>query len=151
MWWTDYNNILTMFLCSFGLIAGLIQRCTHRYKALQLCGLCIKLIGYGLLVDKTGVRSYARLVTAQVLTGIGGAFSVVGTQVASQASVPHQDVALVISLLTLWTAIGASIGSATAVALWDASMVSNLRKFIPVSAADDTMIQAFFGDSASLD
>jgi len=144
--WNYYNNILTMFLCSFGFIGGMIQRYTHRYKALQLCGLCIKLIGYALLVDKAGVRSYARLVMAQVLTGIGGAFSVIGTQVASQASVPHQDVALVISLLTLWTAIGASIGSAIAVSMWDATMPGNLRQYIPVSAANDTMIETFFGD-----
>merc|ERR1711977_606559 len=79
--WNYYNNILTMFLCSFGFIGGMIQRYTHRYKALQLCGLCIKLIGYALLVDKAGVRSYARLVMAQVLTGIGGAITAYGKTV----------------------------------------------------------------------
>lgn len=64
----DWNNVLTMGLCSFGVVAGLIQRFTHRYKFLQLTGLCIKIIGYGLLVDKNGVRSLVRLTFAQLLT-----------------------------------------------------------------------------------
>ena len=42
---------LTLALCSFGLIAGLIQRWTHRYKLLQVIGLGIKIIGMGLLVS----------------------------------------------------------------------------------------------------
>jgi hypothetical protein len=38
-------------LCFFGIIAGLIQRWTHRYKLLQIIGLGIKIIGMGLLVS----------------------------------------------------------------------------------------------------
>jgi hypothetical protein len=79
--------------------------------------------------------------------GMGGAFSVVGSQVSSQGSVPHQDVALVIALLSLWTSIGASIGSAIASAVWTHAMPINLRQFIPVSAANDTEIASMFASS----
>lgn len=72
--------------------------------------------------------------------------SVVGSQVASQACVPHQDVALVISLLSLWTAIGAAVGSAVAVGVWGHYMPLNLRAFIPQSVSD-AQITEFFGDS----
>lgn len=132
-----------MGLCSFGVVAGLIMRYTHRYKFLQLTGLSIKIIGYGLLVDKGGVRSLARLTMAQLLTGMGGAFSVVGSQVASQGSVPHQDVALVIALLSLWTNIGASIGSAIASAVWTNAMPTNLRNFVPASVNDTEVMNMF--------
>lgn len=57
-----------MGLCSFGLVAGVIQRYTHRYKALQIFGICVKIIGYGLLVDKNGVHDVGRLVMSQLLT-----------------------------------------------------------------------------------
>jgi hypothetical protein len=57
-----------MGLCSFGLVAGVIQRYTHRYKALQVFGICVKIIGYGLLVDKNGVHDVGRLVMSQLLT-----------------------------------------------------------------------------------
>jgi hypothetical protein len=40
--WTFYTNTLTVGLCVFGLLAGLIQRYTHRYKFLQIFGLCIR-------------------------------------------------------------------------------------------------------------
>lgn len=140
-----------MGLCSFGVVAGLIMRYTHRYKFLQLTGLSIKIIGYGLLVDKRGVRSLARLTMAQLLTGMGGAFSVVGSQVSSQGSVPHQDVALVIALLSLWTNIGASIGSAIASAVWTHAMPINLRNFVPASVNDTEVMNMFASSKLTFD
>jgi hypothetical protein len=62
--------------------------------------------------------SDAELVWTQLLIAIGGAFSVVGSRVASQASVPHVDMAQVIANLSLWTSLGGSIGSAIAAAVW---------------------------------
>ncbi|KAG0661648.1 hypothetical protein C6P46_003869 [Rhodotorula mucilaginosa] len=141
--WNYFNNVLTMGLCSFGLVAGVIQRYTHRYKALQVFGICVKIIGYGLLVDKNGVHDVGRLVMSQLLTGMGGAFSVVGSQVGSQASVPHQDVALVIALLSLWSNIGGSIGSAIAAQVWNSQMPGNLRKFLPSSVSDAEVLEFF--------
>lgn len=65
----------------------------------------------GLLVNKNGVHDFGRLVMSQLLGGIGSAFSSIGSQVSVQASVPHQDVALVAALLLLWSSIGASVGT----------------------------------------
>ncbi|GAA5919883.1 hypothetical protein JCM6882_001990 [Rhodosporidiobolus microsporus] len=140
-----WSNTLTVALCFGGVIAGLLQTWTRRYKLVQILGICVKIIGYGLLVDKNGVHDTARLVMSQVFTGLGGAMSVVGSQVSSQASVPHQDVALVIALLALWTAIGGAIGTAVSAGVWENHMPVNLRKFIPESV-NDTMIETFFGD-----
>lgn len=132
-----------MGLCSFGVVAGVIQRWTQRYKALQILGIIVKIIGFGLLVDKNGVHDIGRLVMSQLLTGMGGAFSVVGSQVGSQASVPHQDVALVIALLSLWSNIGGSIGNAIAARVWNSQMPSNLRKFLPASVSDAQVAEFF--------
>ncbi|BGP47631.1 hypothetical protein JCM10450v2_003496 [Rhodotorula kratochvilovae] len=141
--WNYFNNVLNCSLCGCGVIAGLILRYTHRYKAAQIVGLIVHIIGYGLLVDKNGVRDYPRLIMSQVLSGAGSAFSTIGSQVGSQASVPHQDVALTISLLSLWSSIGASIGNAVAAQYWGGHMPANLREFIPASV-NDTQIQEFF-------
>ncbi|GAA5900878.1 hypothetical protein JCM6882_007688 [Rhodosporidiobolus microsporus] len=142
--WGYYSNTLSVALCLGGVIAGVIMRFTHRYKLLQILGLSIKIIGYGLLVDKNGVHDIARLVSAQVLTGIGGSFAVVGSQVGSQASVPHQDVALAISLLSLWSKIGSGIGEAIAYSVWSNNMPRNLRAHVP-SYVNDTQIAQFYG------
>ncbi|GAA5990182.1 hypothetical protein JCM11641_004247 [Rhodosporidiobolus odoratus] len=144
-----FNNTLTVGLCFGGVVAGLLQWWTRRYKLIQIIGLCIKIIGYGLLVDKNGVHDTGRLVASQALTGIGGSFSVVGSQVSSQASVPHTDVALAIALLSLWSGIGSSIGDAIASAHWGSAMPGNLRHFLPASV-NDTQIATFFGDITTI-
>ncbi|KAK7447103.1 hypothetical protein VKT23_014316 [Stygiomarasmius scandens] len=144
--WTYFNNTMTLALCIFGICAGLIQRWTHRYKRLQIIGLCIKIIGIGILLNGHGAtEDTGALVMSQILIGMGGAFSVVGSRVASQASVPHQDVAVVISLLSLWSKIGVSIGSALAAVIWSDKMPKNLRTYLP-SDVTDAQIKSFFGN-----
>ncbi|KAK1498909.1 hypothetical protein CCUS01_02529 [Colletotrichum cuscutae] len=97
----------------------LLQRWTHRYKMLQIFGLCIKIIGIGIMIDgPRATNSTAPMVISLIMVGAGGAFSVVGSRVASQASVPHQDVALAVALLSLWSKIGSSIGSAIVAVIW---------------------------------
>ncbi|GAA5973289.1 hypothetical protein JCM11641_003054 [Rhodosporidiobolus odoratus] len=148
--WNYYNNVQNMGLCGVAIIAGFLFKATGRFKMWQIFGLCIRIVGYGLLVDKNGVHSYGRLIMSQLLAGAGSAFSSLGSQVAAQASVPHQDVALVCSLLLLWSSIGAAIGEAVAGQYWGSHALDNLRKFIPVSAANDTLVEGFYEDITTI-
>lgn len=75
---------------------------------------------------------------------MGAACSVVGSQVASQASVPHQDMALVIALLSQWSSIGNAIGSAVAGAIWQTKMPAALRHYMP-SSVNDTEVLTLYG------
>lgn len=75
--------------------------------------------------------------------------SVVGSRVASQAAVPHQDVALAISLLSLWSKIGSAIGSAIVAVIWAAQMPAQLREHLPASATEADRID-IFGDIKSV-
>ncbi|KIY53783.1 MFS general substrate transporter [Fistulina hepatica ATCC 64428] len=147
--WTYFNNTMTIALCVFGIVVGLLQRWTHHYKRLQIFGLTVKLIGMGVLLvgtqDSVAAGSTGVLALSQVLIGSGGAFSVVGSRVASQASVPHQDLALVVALLALWSKVGAAIGSAVAATIWSARMPVYLRQYMPASVSDD-QVKVFFGD-----
>ncbi|KAK7033011.1 hypothetical protein R3P38DRAFT_3313100 [Favolaschia claudopus] len=146
--YTYFNNMsvqlvsaLTVGLCLFGFLAGVIQRITHRYKYLQLTGLCIRLIGQGLIfLSANGNKSDAVLVMSQILTSLGGSFSVIGSQVANQAS----DMALAISLLSLWTSVGGGIGSAIAAAIWNAKLPANLNKYLG-DQLNSTEIAEIFG------
>jgi hypothetical protein len=148
--WTYYNNTLTLCLCIFGLVAGLIQRWTHRYKALQVFGLSIKIIGIGIMLSgHRATNNIVAMTFTQILVGAGGAFSVVGSRVASQPSVPHQDMALTISLLALWSKIGSSIGSAIAVVIWSKYMPRELRANLPDSVTDK-QIATFFKNIKSI-
>uniref|UniRef100_A0A0B7K121 Major facilitator superfamily (MFS) profile domain-containing protein n=1 Tax=Bionectria ochroleuca TaxID=29856 RepID=A0A0B7K121_BIOOC len=133
--WVYYGNTLTLALCIFGIIAGLLQRWTHRYKAIQLVGLCLKIIGMGIMLDgRRATISDAAMIISLILIGAGGAMSVVGSRVASQASVPHQDVALAISLLSLWSKVGSAIGSAIVAVIWAEQMPKQLLEHLPSTA-----------------
>lgn len=74
--------------------------------------------------------STARLVCSQVLFGFGS-FVVIGTRVASQASVPHEDVATVIANLSLWSTLGSSVGASIASAIWSNLMLGYMRDEMP--------------------
>ncbi|KAK1623298.1 major facilitator superfamily domain-containing protein [Colletotrichum phormii] len=140
-----YYNTLTLALCIFGMVAGLLQRWTHRYKMLQIFGLCIKIIGIGIMIDgPRATNSTAPMVISLIMVGAGGAFSVVGSRVASQASVPHQDVALAIALLSLWSKIGSSIGSAIVAVIWADKIPKLLREYLPATATDKD-VKTLFG------
>ncbi|GAA5868813.1 hypothetical protein JCM1840_005127 [Sporobolomyces johnsonii] len=147
--WNYYNNAQNMGLCGVAIIAGVLFTTTGRFKAWQIFGLIIRIIGYGLLVDKNGVHNYGRLIMSQVLAGAGSAFSSLGSQVAAQASVPHQYLALVCSLLLLWSSIGAAIGEAVAGQYWGSHMPGNLRQYLPASV-NDTEVRQFYDDITTI-
>ncbi|KAJ7178614.1 hypothetical protein C8R43DRAFT_467113 [Mycena crocata] len=143
--YTYFSNILTVGLCTFSVLGGFLQRVTHRYKYIQLAGLGIRIIGQGLIfLAANGNKSDAVLVMSQILTSLGGSFSVIGSQVAVQASVPHQDMALAMSLLSLWTNLGGGIGSAIASAIWNAKLPQNLEKYLGATH-NSTEISEIFG------
>lgn len=93
---------------------------------------------------------------SQLLAGAGSAFSSLGSQVAAQASVPHQDLGLVVSLLLLWSSIGASVGEYNrgsslvlgrllAFAEFDADSPSPFRAPLSFSLAGDAIAGQYWG------
>ncbi|TKW57478.1 Siderophore iron transporter 3 [Colletotrichum tanaceti] len=137
--WVYYNNTLTLALCVFGLVAGLLQRWTHRYKMLQVVGLCVKIVGMGIMMDgPRATVSTAAMVLSLVMMGCGGAFL--------RGRVPRGlagDVALAIALLSLWSRIGSSVGSAVAAVIWADRMPRLLRRHLPASATDEGVRSLF--------
>ncbi|ORY68053.1 major facilitator superfamily domain-containing protein [Leucosporidium creatinivorum] len=148
--YTFFLNTLGVGLCFFSLIAGGLQRYFHNYKWVQLAGICMRAIGMGLVFLATGDNATdVNLVMAQVMISLGGSFSVIGSQVASQASVPHADMATAISLLSLWTGVGGSIGSAISAAIWTNKMPGNLENRLQdlLPAANITAIYGSLTDA----
>ncbi|PVH75838.1 MFS general substrate transporter [Cadophora sp. DSE1049] len=147
--WTIFLGITTMGLSIMGPIVGLIQRYTHRYKTMMLFGAGARLIAYGLLVTPSGlmIQDTARLVVAQLLFCLGS-FNVVGARVGSQASVPHEDMASVIALLTLCSTLGSSIGSAVSSAIWTDEMLD--RMFMEMPGVSEKTVRTLYGNIKKL-
>ncbi|KAH7100188.1 MFS general substrate transporter [Auriculariales sp. MPI-PUGE-AT-0066] len=150
--WTLFSNTLTVGLCVFGMIAGLLQRYTHRYKVrstlansahtlisiqlILMAGMCIRVIDVA-------------LAWTQILTSAGSAFIVVCTRVASQASVPHEDLATAMANLSLWSKLGSASGSAIAGAVWSSHMPRNLSKHLTPLGVSAAQILKIFGSIRS--
>jgi hypothetical protein len=147
--WVYYNNTLTLALCIFGVVAGLL-RWTPRYELIQIIGLFIKILGMGILLDgDRATINTASMVITLVFIGAGGAMSVIGSRVRPQLSVPHQDFALAISLLSSWSKIGGSIGSAIVAVIWAEQMPKTLREYLPPKSIEND-IKTIFGSVTSI-
>jgi hypothetical protein len=128
--YTFFNNILTVGLCGFAIFAGLTQRYFHRFKYQQIAGLAIRTIGTGILYYSSKNPTDAALVCGQVFTSIGGAISVISSQVAAQGSVPHQDLAIAAAILALWTQIGGAVAAAIAASVWNRRMPIAIAQYL---------------------
>ena len=147
--WTIFLGITTMGLSIVGPIVGLIQRKTHLYKSMMLFGAAARILAFGLLGngDGTMIQGTARLVAAQLLFCLGS-FNVVGARVGSQASVPHEDMASIIALLTLWSTLGSSIGSAVSSAIWTDEMLD--RMYFEMPNTNRTTVRTIYGSISKL-
>ncbi|KAM0414547.1 hypothetical protein ACHAPT_013615 [Fusarium lateritium] len=147
--WTIFLGVTTMGLCLVGPVVGLMHRVSHRYKSLMIFGAAAKILGYGILIQPTGnmTQDTARLVAAQLIFCLSS-FNVVGARVGVQASVPHDDVASLISIITLWSTLGSSVGSAVATSIWTNQMVDQMHKELPDVA--DSVITTIYGNIKTL-
>jgi hypothetical protein len=147
--WTIFMGITTMGLSIMGPIVGLIQRSTHRYKSMMVFGAAARIVGYGLLIEPNGTMTHrlARLVLAQLIFCLGS-FNIVGVRVGSQASVPHEDMASIIALLTLWSTLGSSIGSSISAAIWTDEMLDRMHYEMP--NVNRTTINTIYGSITKL-
>lgn len=148
--WTYFNNTITVSLCFFGVIAGIHYRIVQRYKYLNSMGIFIRMIAYCIpLRSKGTMADTASFVMCQILMGVGSAYNSIGTVISSQASVPHQDMSLVMALLLLWSTVGSAIGYTISGQIWTSRMYNNLRQFMPLSVTDDEVYE-YFTDLSSL-
>lgn len=148
--WTYFNNTLTVSICFFGVIAGVHLRLVQRYKYLSTMGICFRLVAYCLPLRLKGhLADTASFVMCQILVGVGSAYNTIGTTVSAQASVPHQDMSLVMALLLLWSTIGSAIGYSISAPIWTSNMPGLMRRFIPASVSDDEVF-AYYTDMSSI-
>ncbi|KAK8440670.1 hypothetical protein ACI3LY_001051 [Candidozyma auris] len=148
--WTYFNNTLTMALCVFGVVSGIFMRLTHSFKVYQYFGIFLAIVGAGIMIDgRTASDSTVRLVWSRLLSGMGGGFSVPASSVALQASIPHRDMAVSISILSLSSSIGSSIGSAISTAMWQGKMEAALRKHLPATVSNE-QVKSFFSNISNL-
>nr|XP_018267067.1 uncharacterized protein I303_01050 [Kwoniella dejecticola CBS 10117]OBR89225.1 hypothetical protein I303_01050 [Kwoniella dejecticola CBS 10117] len=141
---TYYSATQSLALTIFGITGGIVMYFTRRFKWMLFAGLCVRLIGCGLMLKaRSASGNTAELVMCQVLQGLGGGFAAIAIQVSAQAAVAHYDVATVTAMVLLITEIGNSAGSAAAAQIWSSHMPAALAKHVPTTNA--TLLADLYG------
>ncbi|KAL8284197.1 hypothetical protein RQP46_004946 [Phenoliferia psychrophenolica] len=138
--WSVVNQgYFALSLTFFAVMAGFIQFYTRRTKWLLVGGLCIRLLGVGLMIKSRGAHgSTGFLVITQVLQGMGGGIASCSCQLLAQASVPHQDLSTVTAFVLLFAEIGISA------AIWRGHMPGLLAKNLD-GLLNSTAIDGIYG------
>lgn len=71
------------------------------------------------------------------LNGFGVSLFYYWNPINSQASVPHQDLSLVMSMVPHWPTIGNSIGYAISAPIWSSKLSGYFREFILDTYTDE--------------
>ncbi|GAA5894643.1 hypothetical protein JCM8208_006035 [Rhodotorula glutinis] len=139
----------TLALTLGAICAGFYQLKFRRTKWLLVGGLCVRLLGVGLMIRSRGANGGTfELTIVQVLQGLGGGVASASCQLLAQASSPHQDVATVTALVLLFAEIGNAVGTAIASAIWRDHMPKELANRLS-GLLNSTEITTVFGSITS--
>lgn len=140
-----------MALCVFGVVSGTLMRVTHSFKIYQYFGIVMEIIGSGIMIDgRLASGNTVILVWSSILSGMGGGFTVPACNVSLLASVPHRDMAISISIMSLASNIGSSIGSTISTAIWQGQMETSLRAHMPSNVTNEE-IRGYFNNITNLE
>lgn len=129
------SNIYTLGTCVWGMLVGWIIRKTDRFKWLALAALPVQILGGGLMVIfRQPHTPVLYVILCQVLMSVGGGTLVVTLQMAVMAVAQHGEIASLIALLGLSSAVGSGVGSSVSGAIWSNTVYDELLRLLP----DDT-------------
>ncbi|EAW15364.1 MFS siderochrome iron transporter MirB [Aspergillus clavatus NRRL 1] len=132
------GNTFSAVAFVFLFLAGWLIRVTGRFKWILWVSVPLYLFGLGLMIHFRQPGGYiGYIVMCEVLFSAPGSIFILCVQLAVLASVDHQHVAAVLSLLFVSGSIGGGVGSAICGAIWTNTFSKELAKNLPESALPD--------------
>ncbi|KAL2204573.1 siderophore iron transporter mirA [Sarocladium strictum] len=133
---TRIDNTLRVSFQVASLFGALCMRYTKRAKLWVLVGVPLCVLGQGLQIylvniDQTHAANQASFITAKALVGIGRGFYQTAAQVAVQAVVSRDDVAVATGVFFASMNFGGAIGTSVAGAIWRSNLLHKLTAYLP--------------------
>lgn len=136
-------QIYSIGSCFWGIVVGLLIPATGRFKWLAICGGLLQTLGTGLMIYfREPGKPLGYVIMCQIFIAFGGGTIVITQQIAIMAAVGPDNVAVALALLSLFTAIGGSIGTSISGAIYTNTMVAQLRKNLPANLKSQAAIIA---------
>lgn len=133
------DSVYNIGSCLWAIVVGWLIRATDRFRWLAWVAVPIQLLGgASMIVFRQPYTPVAYVIMCQVLTAIGGGTLVVTEQMAVMAIAKHSEVASLIALLGLSSAVGAGVGSSVSGAIWSNTVYAELLRLLPDDAKDMT-------------
>ncbi|KAL4792627.1 major facilitator superfamily domain-containing protein, partial [Aspergillus venezuelensis] len=129
------SNTFSVVSFVFLFLCGWLIRITGRFKWILWICVPMYIFGIGLMIHFRQPGGYiGYIVMCEIFFSVAGSVFILCCQLAVLATVDHQHVAAVLSLLFVMGSIGSSIGSAISGAIWTNTFVVQLSKNLPASA-----------------
>ncbi|KAH8703373.1 major facilitator superfamily domain-containing protein [Talaromyces proteolyticus] len=127
------HNIYVTGACFTAILTGVLIRATGKFKLLAIIAMVWHFIATGLILHFRRPNNIPAtlIVLFQALVSISGGVLGICGQIAIMAATPDSNVAAVLSLLSLFTGLGAAIGQVVASAIYTHSMPRALSKYLP--------------------
>ncbi|KAH7362739.1 major facilitator superfamily domain-containing protein [Plectosphaerella cucumerina] len=145
---TRIDNSLRVSFQIVSMVGAIGMRYTKRAKIWVLIGVPLCVLGQGLqiyFVNINGERpaNEASFIVAKVLVGIGRGLYQTAAQVAVQAVVARDEVAIATGVFFASMNLGGAIGTSISGAIWRSNLVSKLTAYLPTAAKGQA--NAIFG------
>ena len=135
--------------CLISLVAGYFVLRSGRFKMLTLCfGLPMNVLGLILMLifRQSADADLWKTIIAQVVISIAAGTLLITEQLAVQATVEHQHVAVVLAVQGVFASIGGAIGGTIATMVWEDVFAKKLFEYLPDELKG--MASEIYGDLA---
>ena len=131
-------NTFSVVSFVFLFLAGWLIRVTGRFKWILWICVPLYIFGLGLMIHFRQPGGYiGYIVMCEIFFSVAGSIFILCVQLAVLASVDHQHVAAVLSLLFIMGSMGDSVGSAISGAIWTSTFEKKLLEKLPESSLAD--------------
>ncbi|KAJ6016329.1 hypothetical protein N7540_010920 [Penicillium herquei] len=126
---TRIQSFYSFFGLLSGLLTGVIIFKTRRLKYLIICGTCLFMLAYTLVIyfrGGTSEGSKTGVIFAQILLGLAGGFFAYPTQASVQAATTHEHMAVLTGIYLGSFNIGSALGTCLSGAIWTQTLYKSL-------------------------
>lgn len=129
------NNTFSVVSGFLLFCVGYLARYTNHFKWLLFIAVALYIFALGLMIHFRQPNQYiGYIVMCEVFISIGGSIITLIVQLAVLASVDHQHVAAVLSLLYISGGIGGAVANTVSGTIWTNTFEEGLVRYLPESA-----------------
>ncbi|CED82708.1 Predicted transporter (major facilitator superfamily) [Phaffia rhodozyma] len=129
-----------------GVIAGIVVRRVRRLKPFMVAGVCIYMIGFGLLIRFRGrtVSDHSGLIGGQIVLGIAGGLFPYPAQALIRSATKRSHLAIITALYLSAYSIGSALGNTISGAIWTQVLPKYLAQ--ELGPVNSTLVASVYGD-----